>query len=272
MNQYAVWGNPIEHSLSPRIHQLFAEQTNKKISYTAISTNKEEFKAQIFNFLKKQGTKGANVTAPFKELAMEVAEEHSVPCLIAGSCNTLAILDKGVLVADNTDGIGLVTDLTRLDWLQPNQKILILGAGGATKGVLYPLLTAKQNITIYNRTSEKAVTLSQKFAKYGEINSTTFDELNNQSFDLIINATSAGLTGKHINIPKTLFKKTNIYDMQYASNMNTPFLNYAKQNGASCCQDGLGMLVAQAAYSFYKWEKVMPQIEPVLKQLRTEIK
>ncbi len=271
MNTYAVWGDPIEHSLSPQIHQLFAKQTNREIIYTKKTTTKENFKKEIFDFLMNQGAKGANITAPFKELAIEVAEGYSTVSWITDSCNTLAVSDKGSLLADNTDGIGLITDLKRLNWLTDNQKVLILGAGGATKGVLYHLLKANQQISIYNRTHEKAVKLALQFANIGEIDVLSFEKLNELSFDLIINATSAGLQGQHIPLPKRLFEKTKIYDMQYAPNMKTPFLEYARQQNAQNIQDGLGMLVAQAAHSFYKWEKVMPEIEPVLQQLRQEI-
>ncbi|WP_301099819.1 shikimate dehydrogenase, partial [Otariodibacter sp.] len=166
MNRYAVWGNPINQSKSPRIHQLFAEQLNKEISYDAKLGNDILFEQQITDFF-VQGAKGANVTSPFKERAFALADEYSENCKQAGACNTLKCLPDGRLYADNTDGIGLVTDLNRLNWLEKNQRVLILGAGGATKGVLYPLLQAEQNITLYNRTIEKAVSLAQHFANYG---------------------------------------------------------------------------------------------------------
>ncbi|MDG6881165.1 Shikimate dehydrogenase [Phocoenobacter uteri] len=271
MNRYAVWGNPIKHSLSPVIHQHFAKQTNKQIEYVAQQGDNTLFKQQISQFF-ELGAKGANITAPFKEVAFQLADEHSEYCLLAEACNTLKKLSDGRLYADNTDGMGLIFDLKRLGWLSKNQKVLILGAGGATQGVLYPLLKVQQKITIYNRTFSKAVKLSEKFAKYGNIGVNSFDELQTNSFDLIINATSAGLQGQCIVLPENLFQKnTKIYDMQYAPNMNTAFLNYAKKNKEQNIQDGLGMLVAQAGYSFYIWEQIQPEIELVLQEIRRKI-
>ncbi|MDP8175972.1 shikimate dehydrogenase [Pasteurella skyensis] len=270
MNKYAVWGNPISQSKSPRIHQLFAQQAGKNIDYSAQLGDSTLFKQQIYDFF-QQGAKGANITAPFKEEAFQLADCHSESCLLAEACNTLKLLDNGNLYADNTDGMGLVMDLERLGWLTENQNILILGAGGATKGVLYPLLNRKQTITLYNRTLAKAVTLTQKFAKFGHITTTTLEQLHHQSFDVIINATSLGLQGKYVPLPSHLLQHSKVYDMQYASNMNTPFLRYAIKNGAKQVQDGLGMLVGQAAYSFYLWENIMPEIPPVLQQLKIEI-
>lgn len=270
MNNYAVWGNPIKQSKSPRIHQLFAEQMAKQIHYVAELGDDEQFEQQLTVFF-QNGAKGANITAPFKERAFALADLHSETCLQAGACNTLKRLDDGRLYAENTDGLGLTADLTRLGWLVENQKMLILGAGGATKGVLFPLLQANQNITIYNRTFEKAVDLAEKFAKFGQIQAACWQEICTQQFDVIINATSLGLQGKCVELPAELFEQAKVYDMQYALNQQTPFLNYARANGAKACQDGLGMLVGQAAYSFQLWENVLPDIEPVLKTLQQEM-
>lgn len=270
MNQYAVWGNPIKQSKSPRIHQLFAEQTQKNISYIAELGDEMQFEQQLTAFF-QNGAKGANITAPFKERAFAMADLHSESCLQAGACNTLKRLDDGRLYAENTDGLGLVADLKRLGWLAENQKILILGAGGATKGVLFPLLQAKQNITIYNRTVDKAVDLAEKFAKFGQIQAVCGQEICVERFDIIINATSLGLQGKCVELPAELFIQAKVYDMQYAVNQQTPFLNYARANGAKYCQDGLGMLVGQAAYSFQLWENVLPEITPILRKLQQEM-
>lgn len=270
MNQYAVWGNPIKQSKSPRIHTLFAEQCGKTIQYQAVLGDELDFENQITAFF-NNGAKGANITAPFKSRAFALADLHSEQCLQAEACNTLKRLEDGRLYADNTDGVGLVADLRRFGWLDAHQRILILGAGGATQGVLYPLLQTQQQISLYNRTESKAVELGEKFAKFGSIKSACWDELTTQSFDLIINATSLGLQGKCVELPSHLFPNTKIYDMQYAPNQATPFLNYARKNGAKECQDGLGMLVGQAAYAFELWEGVMPNVEPVLAQLQTEM-
>ena len=270
MNQYAVWGNPIAQSKSPRIHQLFGEQTGKSISYVAKLGNDLNFENELMQFF-AEGAKGANITAPFKERAFSLADEYSESCLLAEACNTLKRLDDGRLYADNTDGFGLCSDLERLGWLKPHQRVLILGAGGATKGVLFPLLKAKQQITIYNRTLEKAVRLAEKFAKYGKIQTASLAQIAEQEFDLIINATSLGLQGKYVPVAAHLLKAAAVYDMQYAPDMRTPFLNYARECGAVRYQDGLGMLVGQAGFAFKLWEDEFPDIEKVLKQLKSEM-
>ncbi|WP_150539134.1 shikimate dehydrogenase [Actinobacillus vicugnae] len=267
MNQYAVWGNPIAQSKSPQIHQLFAEQTGKSLSYIAKLGDEQQFESQLKQFF-AEGAKGANITAPFKERAFALADEHSEGCLLAEACNTLKRLDDGRLYADNTDGFGLCSDLERLGWLKPNQRILILGAGGATKGVLFPLLQANQQITLYNRTLDKAVDLVEKFAKYGEIQTASLEQVATQQFDLIINATSLGLQGKFVPLATELFKEAAVYDMQYALNMQTPFLNYARSCGALRYQDGLGMLVGQAAFAFKLWENKFPDVETALAKLK----
>lgn len=270
MHQYAVWGNPITQSKSPRIHQLFAEQAGKNIHYIAKLGDEQHFETQLQHFF-AEGAIGANITAPFKERAFALADLHSERCLQAESCNTLKRLADGRLYADNTDGLGLVADLTRLGWLAENQKILILGAGGATKGVLYPLLQAKQQITLYNRTEEKAVILAQKFAKFGQIQPACLAQLSQQSFELIINATSLGLQGQYVPLPATIFQTAYVYDMQYAANKRTPFLQYAKTQGAKAIEDGLGMLVGQASFAFQLWEGQLPNIAPVLSLLQQEM-
>lgn len=271
MHQYAVWGNPIAQSKSPRIHQLFGELTQKNISYEAKLGDEQAFEQQIQMFF-QQGAKGANITAPFKERAFKLAELHSEGCLLAEACNTLKKLDDGRLYAENTDGAGLCSDLARLGWLAEKQRVLILGAGGATKGVLFPLLKANQQITIYNRTHEKAVELAEKFAKFGQIQADCWEEIIQSKFDLIINATSLGLQGKYVELPQSVLAGSCVYDMQYAVDMSTPFLNYARSQGVEKYQDGLGMLVGQAAESFKLWENVLPEVEPVLAQLQTEMK
>lgn len=270
MNQYAVWGNPIAQSKSPRIHQLFSEQTAKPICYTAELGDNLNFDAQLRQFF-ANGANGANITAPFKERAFALADVHSESCLQAQACNTLKRLADGRLYADNTDGLGLVADLQRLGWLAADQRMLILGAGGATKGVLYPLLKAKQRITLYNRTLEKAVGLAENFAKFGEIQPACLAEIAEQSFDVIINATSLGLQGQYVPITPKHFADSRVYDMQYAPAMRTPFLDYARAQGVQKVQDGLGMLVGQAAFAFQLWEGVLPEISLVLAKLQAEM-
>ncbi|MDY4280687.1 MAG: shikimate dehydrogenase [[Pasteurella] mairii] len=267
MDQYAVWGNPIAQSKSPLIHRQFAQQTQQILEYTAILGDEQHFEQQLQAFF-AAGAKGCNITAPFKERAFKLAQQHSERCLLAEACNTLKRLDDGSLYADNTDGAGLVSDLARLDWLKANQSVLILGAGGATKGVLLPLLQAQQNITLANRTLPKAQELARKFAQYGEIQAVELEHIPDLKFDLIINATSLGLQGKTANISTALLQKCGaVYDMQYAKDNDTPFIALAKQAGAKQVSDGLGMLIGQAAHSFFLWRGVMPDVQPLFDNL-----
>ncbi|PJG84335.1 shikimate dehydrogenase [Conservatibacter flavescens] len=261
MDKYAVWGNPIAQSKSPQIHTIFAQHTQQNMVYTAILGSLEHFEQQIQDFF-TQGGKGCNITAPFKERAFKLAHHHSERALTAEACNTLKRLDDGSLYADNTDGLGLTSDLQRLNYLHPNQSILILGAGGATKGVLLPLLQAEQNIWIANRTLSKAQDLAQKFVQFGNVQAVALDQIPNKSFDLIINATSTGLQGEVINIEnKILQNATALYDMQYAKQSDTPFIAHCKQLGCHNLSDGFGMLVGQAAHAFELWRGIMPQME-----------
>lgn len=266
MDKYAVWGNPIQQSKSPQIHAQFAQQTAQNIEYTAILGDLNQFEQQLQDFF-QQGAKGCNITAPFKERAFQLADEYSQSCLTAEACNTLKRLENGKLYADNTDGAGLVTDLQRLNWLKPQQQVLILGAGGATKGVLYPLLQAQQQIIIANRTATKAQQLAEKFCHYGNIEACSLADIPLRSFDLIINATSTGLQGQVVAIDeKILQKATALYDMQYAKDQLTPFLAYCQSLGLSNLSDGFGMLVGQAAHSFKLWRGIMPDIVPLLQK------
>ncbi|QEH09730.1 shikimate dehydrogenase [Histophilus somni] len=263
MDKYAVWGNPIAQSRSPQLHRYFAKQTRQNLDYVAILGDEEKFEQQLSDFF-AQGAKGCNITAPFKERAFKLAQQHSKRCLSAESCNTLKKLADGTLFADNTDGAGLVSDLQRLNWLKPNQRILILGAGGATKGVLLPLLQAQQNILITNRTFSRAEDLAHKFNHFGTIEALDLEHIPIQTFDLIINATSTGLQGKTIDIdPQILQLASAVYDMQYSKESDTPFIALCKKQGVTKISDGFGMLVGQAAHAFYLWRGVMPEIDPL---------
>ena len=264
---YAVWGNPIAQSKSPQIHRIFAEQTAQHVQYDAMLGDEQDFERQLSVFF-AQGAAGCNITSPFKERAFKLADAHSERCLMAEACNTLKKLDDGTLYADNTDGAGLVTDLQRLNWLKPNQTLLILGAGGATKGVLLPLLQAQQNIVIANRTLAKAQQLAEKFSPYGNIRAVELSQLPAQSFDVIINATSSGLHGGTVAINDEILRAAKaVYDMQYDRQKDTPFLARCRALGVQNRSDGLGMLLAQAAHSFYLWRGVMPNIAPLFEQL-----
>lgn len=270
MCHYAVWGNPIAQSKSPRIHQLFAEQFDLPLVYEAKLGDSQKFEMQLRDFF-AQGALGANITAPFKERAFALADTHSERCLQAEACNTLKRLENGTLYADNTDGVGLTADLARLGWLESGQNVLVLGAGGATKGVLYPLLQAQQKITLYNRTTQKAAALAQRFAKFGQIQTACWEELQTHKFDLIINATSLGLQGQYVPLPASLLVHAKLYDMQYAREMETPFLQYVRSQGAQSYQDGLGMLVGQAACAFELWWDQSPDVISVLEKLKAEM-
>lgn len=271
MQHYAVWGNPIAQSKSPLIHRLFAKQTQQTMEYVAKLGDLDHFEQQLQAFF-AAGAQGCNITAPFKERAYAIAEEHSERAKLAEACNTLKKLSNGKLYADNTDGIGLVTDLQRLGWIQPQQRILILGAGGATKGVLLPLLEAQQQIVLANRTLEKAQQLADKFKPYGTIEAVAMDTIPAQTYDLVINATSAGLSGYTASVDTEILRLgAAFYDMQYDKGSDTPFIALCKSLGLTNVSDGFGMLVAQAAHSFHLWRDVMPDFVEVYEQLNKVI-
>jgi shikimate dehydrogenase len=268
---YAVIGHPISHSKSPRIHSLFASQTGEALEYTAIQAPLDGFENTVNEFFARGG-KGLNVTVPFKEAAWQMAGRHSARALKAGAANTL-YQDEGVLVADNTDGAGLVQDLLHNHQVAlKGARILILGAGGAVRGVLAPLLLEQPyELVIANRTPAKAQNLVSVFAGVAgvtRLDCKAFDSIEGD-FDVIINGTSASLQGDLPPLPTTLIgADTVIYDMMYAAT-NTTFNQWALDNGAQRVYDGLGMLVEQAAEAFEVWRGVRPQTAPVIAGLRT---
>lgn len=269
METYAVFGNPINHSKSPRIHQLFAEQTGIEHSYGRICAPTDGFAAALNHFF-AQGARGANVTLPFKQQAYELATELSERAALAGAVNTLKFED-GRLYGDNTDGIGLLTDLERLQLIKPDDRILLIGAGGAARGVILPLLSFGCTVTVTNRTLSRAEDLAKVFRHNGGIQVAGLDQLADRQFDLIINATSSGVAGDIPTIPASLFSaQTRCYDMFYQAG-KTPFLDWCQQQGVSQMADGLGMLVGQAAHAFYLWHGVLPEIAPVIAILKREL-
>ena len=271
MDQYAVWGNPIAQSKSPQIQRLFAQECAQTMEYQAKLGDLEHFETQLRKFF-AAGAQGCNITSPFKERAFAFADELTERASLAGACNTLKKLANGKIYGDNTDGIGLTTDLTRLGWLIPQQRVLILGAGGATQGVLLPLLQAEQQITLANRTLAKAQLLAERFAPYGEIQAVSLDTIPMQAWDLIINATSAGLSGATAAIAPEILKNGRAhYDMQYAKGQDTPFIAHCKALGLDNLSDGFGMLVAQAAHSFYLWRGLMPDVASAYQQLKEKL-
>ncbi|ARG96378.1 shikimate dehydrogenase [Legionella micdadei] len=262
INRFAVMGNPISHSLSPFIHQRFAEQTGIKLSYEKLLVPEEHFEAQVLDFF-AQGGKGLNITLPFKQKAYAMAHTRSPRAMQAKAANTLWMSDNQ-LHADNTDGIGLIRDLAY--YLNLTEKhVLLLGAGGAARGIIGPLLDAGiSSLFVVNRTEEKAQSLKADFA---QITCSRLSELKGD-FDLIINATPSSLTEEKMELPHSLLKPTTLcYDLAYNRQHPTPFVQWAKGQGVFGV-DGLGMLVEQAAEAFLIWNGIMPDARIVFKELR----
>ncbi|KRW60981.1 shikimate dehydrogenase [Pseudomonas sp. TTU2014-080ASC] len=268
MDRYAVFGNPIGHSKSPLIHRQFADQTGEDLSYEALLAPLEDFPGFAREFF-RTGL-GANVTVPFKEQAFTLACNLTARAQRAGAVNTLKKLSDGSLLGDNTDGAGLVRDLRVNNAVTlKGQRILLLGAGGAVRGVLQPLLAEQpESLVIANRTVEKAEQLAREFADLGPVVASGFDWID-APVDLIINGTSASLAGELPPIAPSLIKPghTVCYDMMYGKDM-TAFNRWATEHGAARTLDGLGMLVEQAAEAFFVWRDVRPTSQIVLAELR----
>jgi shikimate dehydrogenase len=270
METFAVFGNPIAHSKSPSIHQLFAEQLQIVHPYGRVLAPLHEFVHTLDAFF-NEGGRGANVTVPFKEEAFARADELTERAALAGAVNTLKRLEDGRLLGDNTDGIGLLSDLERLGFIKPGMRILLIGAGGASRGVLLPLLSLDCAVTIVNRTFSRAHELSTLFAHTGSVSALPLEKLEGHPFDLIINATSSGISGDIPAIPSSLIHSdVYCYDMFYQKG-STPFLQWCRQHGAKKHADGLGMLVAQAAHAVLLWHGVLPDITPVITVLHQEL-
>ncbi len=271
-DNYAVFGNPIAHSKSPRIHTLFGEQTGEAVEYGAICSEEEEFAQDVMLFL-VGGGKGCNVTVPYKQEAWELADELSDYAARAKAVNTLAFQDDGTMVGYNTDGIGIVRDLQQNHGIAlQGKRILLLGSGGAVRGVLQPLLEAQPaSLLIANRTAAKAVELAADFAEFGEVSGGGFAAITGQ-FDLIINGTAASLQGELPPLPTgCLAADGATYDMMYSAKP-TAFVAWGRAQGAALALDGLGMLVEQAAEAFFIWRGIRPATAPVLAQLREELR
>jgi shikimate dehydrogenase len=263
-DRYAVIGHPVTHSKSPWIHREFARATGQDIEYVALEAPLDAFERTVEAF-RAQGGKGANVTLPFKEHAYRYCTVPSAAARLAQAVNTLVFDERGI-GGDNTDGSGLLRDLTvNLGREVGGRAVLLLGAGGAARGVLGPLSTARPaRLVLANRTADKAQKLAQRLAP--AVEPTTFASLRDASFDLVINATSAGLSGESPSIPLSVFGKGALaYDMVYGR--DTPFLALARACGCET-SDGLGMLVEQAADSFRIWRGVRPETAPVIAVLR----
>ncbi|WP_017345826.1 shikimate dehydrogenase [Pantoea sp. A4] len=267
MDNFAVFGHPISHSKSPFIHQCFAQQTGIDHRYGSVCAPLDGFAESISDFFAGEG-KGANITLPFKQQAWELADELSDRAALSGAVNTLKKKSDGRLYGDNTDGIGLLSDLERLNMIEEGGRILLIGAGGAARGVILPLMAKNTHITVVNRTWSRAAELAELFSAQGKIEARTFEQLDGERFDLIINATSSGVEGKVPPLSEMLIQpQTRCYDMFYQSGY-TPFLKWCEDHGAEQLADGLGMLVGQAAQAFYLWHGVMPDVTPVITQLK----
>ena len=265
---YAVFGNPIAHSKSPAIHAAFAHASSQALIYEARLVAIDGFKSAISDF-RIAGGKGANVTVPFKEEAYRLCTRLSDRAARAGAVNTLAFNGNEVF-GDNTDGAGLVRDMTHnLGYELAGKRVLLLGAGGAARGVIAPLLAgAPASLFIANRSAEKAELLAIAFADMARVNAGNFAKTAGNSFDLVINATSASLAGESLPLPPGIFAAGSLaYDMMYGKG-ETPFMALAREQGASRCADGLGMLVEQAAEAFFVWRAVRPPTAAVLANLR----
>lgn len=267
---YAVIGNPVSHSKSPLIHSAFAQQTQQSMQYTALLAPIGGFKMTVENF-RQQGGKGLNVTVPFKLEAFQLSTRLTERATIAQAVNTLKFDDDEIL-GDNTDGAGLVCDIElNLSIPIAAKRILLLGAGGAARGVILPLLQKHPALlAVANRTISKAKTLQEQFMMYGNIAAGDFSQFSKEKFDIIINATSASLHNELPGIGPGAFKHAELaYDMMYNLDAHTPFLEFAQQHGTRQLADGIGMLVEQAAESFFVWRHVKPQTKPVIAMLKS---
>jgi shikimate dehydrogenase len=273
IDRYAVFGYPIKHSKSPRIHNIFAEQTGQALEYSAQEVPAEQFPAAVARFF-AQGGKGLNCTIPLKELAWAYADKKTERAHTAKAVNTLALQADGSILGDNTDGVGLVTDLMSNHAVTlTGSRILILGAGGASRGIIAPILEQSvHSIVIANRTIDKAINLVAEFHHKGPITGCGFNGLKNRCVDLIINATSTSLSGCVPPLPDGLLAKNGVcYDLAY-SNEPTAFVRWGLEQQALKSLDGLGMLVEQAAEAFFIWRGIRPITQPVIELLNSERK
>jgi shikimate dehydrogenase len=266
---YAVIGNPIAHSKSPAIHAAFARQTGQDIEYGRILGSLDDFAADVRAFV-AAGGRGLNVTVPFKELAWELLDDLTDRARSARAVNTLSVSDGGLLHGDNTDGIGLIRDLGENHGFSfAGRSVLLVGAGGAARGVLLPLLeTGLAALTIANRTAEKAQALADAVRNLGPVCGCGLHQLWEQRFDLVINATSSGLRGRTPELPAgCLAENAWVYDLCYGK-ASEPFRTWGLTQGARRAIDGLGMLVEQAAESFLIWRGLRQDTAPVIAALR----
>lgn len=270
-------GHPIGHSKSPFIHTRFAEQTGQSLSYLAIHVLPGEFARALAAF-RAEGGKGLSITLPFKQEAGELVDRLSPRARRANAVNTIRFDDSGEMQGDNTDGIGLIRDLLLNHGMQvAGRQVLLLGAGGAARGVLGPLLDeGPERLVIANRTPEKARALAGEFLREGDVRADSlkgcgFGEIGTESFHLILNATSASIQGEVPPLPEDALRENGwCYDFMYDASRPTEFVSWGKRHGASRSVDGLGMLVEQAAEAFCSWRGIRPDTGPVIETLRRE--
>ena len=275
MDRYCVIGNPIEHSLSPQIHQEFAAQTGEPLSYEKVKVELTDFAAFLKNFV-SSGGKGLNITVPFKIDAFNSATHLHELASMANAVNTLAIEGTNI-TGFNTDGIGFVRDLTQRHGFQlASKRVLILGAGGASRGIIEPLLDANPaQVTIANRTFANAQALCELFSgrhgyeRLGCVDLSVLAESGGEPYDLVVNSTSLGLSSESILLPSTLVNGSFCYDMSYGD--KAAFARWANAQGATTSVDGLGMLVEQAAESFNIWRGVMPSTDKIYQSLKKQV-
>jgi len=270
-DRYCVFGNPVAHSRSPTIHARFAAQCQQDLSYEAILAPQDGFAATVGDFV-AGGGKGANVTLPFKEEAFALCTRRSARAERAGAVNTLSFTGCGIS-GDNTDGAGLVRDIeVNLEVPLAGRRLLLLGAGGAARGVIAPLLERRPaGLFIANRTADKAEALARQFSDLAAVDAGNLAKTAGRTFDVVINATSASLSGATLPLPAGIFAPASLaYDMMYGKG-ETPFMALAREQGAGQLADGLGMLVEQAAEAFFVWRGVRPDSAPVLAELRQRL-
>jgi shikimate dehydrogenase len=267
-DRYALIGHPVDHSRSPLIHTLFARQTRQNLTYELIDAEPKDFETAVRGFV-AAGGKGVNVTVPHKEAAFALVDETGDAAKAAGAVNTITFRANG-LRGDNTDGVGLIRDLTSNEHVTlADRRVLVLGAGGAARGIVGPLLAAKPAaLVVANRTKTRADDLVAHFHSPAGVSTAAFEELAKLgAFDVLLNATSAGLKGETPPFPGSLVGSGSVcYDLVY-SLKDTPFVSWARENGAARAIQGWGMLVEQAAEAFFIWRGIRPETRPILQQL-----
>lgn len=267
---YAVFGNPIKHTRSPQLHQAFAHQLGESLRYETRQPPVDDFAGGFRAFVAQENGRGGNVTVPFKEEALRLAEVVSDRAQQAGAVNTLIVGKDGRLYGDNTDGIGLVRDLDRQGISLEGKRVLVLGAGGAVRGILGPFLDRQPaTLMIANRTAAKAHTLAEMFAEHGVVVGGGYEEVSGQ-WDIVLNGTSASLSGALPPLPADCLTEGAVaYDMVYGAEP-TPFMAWASEHGATAI-DGLGMLVEQAAEAYMLWRNKRPETASIHAEMRASL-